>query len=135
MKIAAADESRNDDAMEDDSGGSTHSPSPTSSSQPAGAQTGKPEDIPEVSVLGGLCLHEPGLADAILMTVFNGLHWPDTTSSVAFCRLALMLINRLARKEDCPLNSEAVKYIMQSVLWGLKVSTESFDEETWNDFD
>ena len=75
----------------------------------------------QVSVLGGLCMHEPGLADAILMTVFNGIHWPDTASSVAFCRLAQMLINRLARKDDCPLNSEAVKYIMQSVLWGLKV--------------
>ncbi|OQV19267.1 putative Exportin-5 [Hypsibius exemplaris] len=125
IKISA-DESR-DDAMDDDSGGSTHSPSPTSSSQPpAGIQSGKPEDIPEISALGVLCLHEADLATAILLTVFNGLHWPDTVSSAAFTKFAQMLIARLARpppgeQNESPLNSGAVKYFMQSVLLGLKV--------------
>ncbi|XP_055327835.1 exportin-5-like [Paramacrobiotus metropolitanus] len=112
-------EDRGDDVMEDDSEASTHSPSPTSSSQPN--NPAKPDDVEEISPIGEMCLHDPVLANAILMTVFTGLHWPDTNASQQFARFAQMLIPRLARKEDSSLNPEAVKYIFQSILVALNV--------------
>ncbi|XP_055340903.1 exportin-5-like [Paramacrobiotus metropolitanus] len=74
----------------------------------------------EISPLGLLSLQDPVVANALLMTVFNGLWWPDSELSLIFGRLAHLLIPVSVRKENILITPSGADYIIRCILAALR---------------